>query len=349
LPYNNEMSYLEITLPFGIPPAPLTKELVRQMKTPSLASLLDLSSPARITRFDDFSRQLPHEYWLTRHFDNHISSDNTRSDGTDIRKNSPKLSHASMKKFGLLPQEGYWFTLNPVHIHVARDHLVMTDQRRLALDDGEARSLFEAAKTMCEEIGISLIFGDSKTWFLRADAWNSLQTASLDAACGHNMDIWIAKGTHEVAWRKLQNEIQMLWHIHPVNQAREERGDPLVNSVWLHRGSASLQEIFYDLGAKNLSNAIRAISSLKTNQFLLIENLHEASLNSDWGDWLAKINELEQELFAPLLQALVKREIQELRLVLSDAQKLAEFSCKPPQWWKFFAKPSLNNFIALNT
>jgi hypothetical protein len=28
------------------------------------------------------------------------------------------------------------------------------------------------------------------------------------------------------------NELQMLLHDHPVNQAREERGEPVINSLW---------------------------------------------------------------------------------------------------------------------
>jgi hypothetical protein len=34
----------------------------------------------------------------------------------------------------------------------------------------------------------------------------------------------------------LLTEIQMAWHTHPVNEARESRGEPTVNSVWLHGG-----------------------------------------------------------------------------------------------------------------
>jgi hypothetical protein len=35
------------------------------------------------------------------------------------------------------------------------------------------------------------------------------------------------------AWRKLQNEIQMLWHISPVNEARQASGLPAINSIWI--------------------------------------------------------------------------------------------------------------------
>jgi len=33
-------------------------------------------------------------------------------------------------------------------------------------------------------------------------------------------------------WHALMNEIQMLWHDHPVNRAREADGLPVVNAAW---------------------------------------------------------------------------------------------------------------------
>ncbi|MFX8047684.1 hypothetical protein ABTK64_20425, partial [Acinetobacter baumannii] len=59
-------------------------------------------------------------------------------------------------------------------------------------------------------------------------------------ATGHNIDIWMHKGEQERAWRKFQNEIQMTWYDHPVNQAREARGLLPVNSVWLFGQGALL-------------------------------------------------------------------------------------------------------------
>jgi hypothetical protein len=71
---------------------------------------------------------------------------------------------------------------------------------------------------------MTLQYGDASTWFLRADGWTGLKTASADAACGHNVDIWMPDGEHARAWRKLQNEIQMMWFAHTLNDEREAQG-----------------------------------------------------------------------------------------------------------------------------
>lgn len=333
MPYNDVMSYLEIILPFGIPPAPLAKELVKQMKTPSLAMLLGHARQDSKHDFDEFARLLPHEFWLSRHFNSSKSI-----------LNSPALTHSRMHAFDLQNSAGYWFTLSPVHIHIARDHMVMTDPRRLDISTEESRAIFEAAKEICEELGKTLVYGDAKTWFLRADEWATLQTASLDAAAGHNMEIWIAKGEHEVAWRKLQNEIQMLWHIHPVNQNRDEQGRNTINSVWLHSGSAELHHLDCEL---NISSFAELMQKKNWKNRVYVENLLEPALNSDWGTWLIHMNQLEHDWFAPALQALQNKQLKTVRLVLSDSLCLAELSCTTPQSWKFWRKPSLDTLLKL--
>ncbi len=221
------MSHIDILLPFALPPPELVPDLLRVLKAPAFATLLSRAAidkpSSQASAFDAFSRTLPHEAWLSGQF----GLDN--APGTET---SPPIATAAMKMFGLTPDEGVWFMLQPVHIHIARDHLVLTDQRHLALSEPESHTLFDSAKPLFDEVGKTLLYGDAKTWFMRADDWATLQTSTPDAACGHNIDIWMPKGQGERDWRKLQNEIQMHWHIHPLNEERESRGDKTVNSLW---------------------------------------------------------------------------------------------------------------------
>jgi hypothetical protein len=265
------------------------------------------------------------------------------------RLNSPATTHQKMQTFGLTPTEGFWFTLSPIHIHVAQDHLVLTDQRQLRLSEEEAHCLFEAAKTMCEEVGKTLLYGDAKTWFLRADEWETLQTATMDAACGHNIDIWMAKGEHGLPWRKLQNEIQMLWFIHDVNVQREARGDHRVNSVWLHSGSAAITSI---PTTHVINHTIEQMITPAKNQetiVLQLDALLAPALNNDWPGWLDAIHTLEKNWFAPLVVALSNKKIQRLSIVATDANKLTMFDLIPRSLWKFWTKPSVDKLFSLAT
>lgn len=326
------MSYLEIILPFSIPPASMAKAMQTQVRAPALASLFSTAKAETQQQFDAYARALPHEAYLYQ------------DQQSAALENSPPLAAHYLKQYGHQISEGFWFCLDPVHIHVARDHLVMTDPRRLAIPLEEAQLLFQEAQTICAEYGRQLVWGDAKHWFLRADDWRELKTASLDAACGHNMDIWLASGSHERAWRRLQNEIQMAWHILPLHEMREARGERAINSVWLHSGSDHKTKFNFSETRLNFRDW-RA--SNPSQQRVILPHLLEAALNSDWGDWIQQLNDLEQTWFAPLKLALMEKQLTQVKFVLSHDQCLSSLICRAPRAWQFWRKPHLRPLFNL--
>ena len=348
MPYNNAMSHLQIILPFSIPPAAMTADLLRELQTPALAKLISLSNKGEMCVMDDFSRLLPHESLLAGYW----SLDATSASDLNLqqyRQNSPAITHNKMQQFGLTLTEGFWFTLSPIHIHIARDHLVLTDQRKLAIGNDEAHALFDAAKLLCDEVGMSLLYGDEKNWFLRADKWHELQTSTLDAACGHNIDIWMPKGEFGLPWRKLQNEIQMSWFIHPANAKREERGENPLNSIWLHSGSAKLATTPTMQDANQTLEQIIAKHKQQESSNLYLDALLGPALNNDWRAWLDAIHQLETNWFAPILQALREKKIQNLSLVATDANTVATFKLNPRSFWKFWTPASVDKLFSIST
>ncbi|MEO8600423.1 MAG: hypothetical protein ABI656_11400, partial [bacterium] len=160
------MSHIEILLPFGLPPPELAPDLIRQLKTPALATLLGRAKTVpkapEWQNLDGFESALPHEVWLAQQFG---LAENLTQGG------SPPVAAAAMKMFDLEPDNGFWFLLQPIHIHVTRDHLVLTDQRQLPISGQEARTLFDLVEPLFTEIGMPLRYGNAHTWFMRADAW----------------------------------------------------------------------------------------------------------------------------------------------------------------------------------
>lgn len=330
------MSHLELIIPFGIPPASLAKDLLKELHTPALAKLLACAGKPTVQEIDEFSRALSHEYWLAGQFPPEKSA------------NSPANSWDLMQSASQTVSSGYWFLLQPVHIHIARDHLVLTDQRRLHIDEKDARTLFAVAAESCAEMGLTLLYGDAHTWFLRADAWSDLQTATVDAACGHNIDIWMPKGEFERVWRKLQNEIQMLWFTSDVNARREMQGKKAINSVWISRGanapdSARKQH----LAVHDLTDFTSNYSAASSPQTILLDHLSEAALNNDWSLWLEQMQALEQNCFVPLLASLKNKQISSLDMLMGDAHKLATFKLNAWSIRKFWLRPSLNHLFSI--
>jgi hypothetical protein len=352
------MTQLDILLPFGLLPPQFGGDLLRVLKTPALATLLCRTSFGHggfhTESFDEFSRALPHETWSARRFGLDAGSDAKEETG-----GSPPLASAAMHAFGLDADGGFWFAIHPVHIHVARDHLVLTDRRQLQLAEAEARSLFDAARTLFEDAGKVLLYGSAASWFARADDWSGLQTSTPDAACGHSVDIWMPKGDAALQWRKLQNEVQMEWFAHPLNEERQARGQKPVNSIWLWGGAPATQdstadtyrEVFNlpdDMAAygqaaacKTDCDAAAVIAAAPQRGLLVLDALVEAALAGDWSYWLERMHALERDWFAPLLLALQSGRIERLTLVCSNGTHLAEATASTRSLKKFWIKPSL--------
>jgi hypothetical protein len=335
------MPQITLVLPFALPAPEFAAELARALQAPALAALLSRTSAFRHVLDQQSARALPHEAWLAQ------------SLGLE-EYGQPGFAVAAMRGFGLAPAAGTWFIINPAHIEIARSHLMMPDLRRLALADADSRALFASARPYVEESGHSLEYGDATTWFLRADDWAGMDTATPDAAVGLNLTDCMPAGPHALAYRKLQNEIQMLWYTHPANAEREARHQNPVNAFWLW-GGASVQAPssthqrtatfatpgwLRALGADHLAT-LDNFASTSTDTLLICGNVAAPALAADWGGWLHEMQRLETELFAPLLSALVQGHIDRLTLVMSNRTSHTELATTAMAQRKFWRRPTL--------
>ena len=286
---------------------------------------------------DAFAPLLPHEQWLAGDI-------GAMSHQTVTQENSPPIGHELMHQLGMTPEPGYWFVLEPTHFHVARDHLVLTDSRQLGLNDVTSQALFDAAHPMFAELGYTLRFGDARHWFLRADAWSDLRTCSPDAACGHNIDVWLPRGQGERDWRRLHNEVQMLWHTHEVNEVREQRGERRINALWLWGGSDGMSVQSTPVGLRELVRCSLGLPNPPhgaSGAPVLLSGLIGAALAGDWSAWLAAMAELDTGYISPALAQLKNHEIDTLDLVLTDSTQAIEWKLRRSSMRKFWVRTSL--------
>ncbi len=323
------MSSLTLVIPFALPPHALARDLLSSLNLPALAKLL--ARARRVERIVNpaFSACLPHERWLSGHHDD----------------NSPPLAHALMKALGGSLPSGSWFIVQPVHLHVARDHLVLTDHRCLPLSAEEGQTLFRAVQPLFAEQNLELLYGNAHYWFALANAWSDLRTCTPDAACGHNIDVWQPSGAAARDWRRLHNEVQMLWHQHALNLEREDRGDLRVNALWLWGASDHEQtSIGSQLLARLIAQGREAVSPHQ--DWRLIDALTPLALAEDWSGWLQQMQQLEEKHIAQAQEQLIAGELDEIRLVLSDGQRLDLWSAHRSSMRKFWLSPSLSRLAS---
>lgn len=352
------MAHISLVLPFALPVPEFAPDLTRALQAPALAALSSRTAECRFYPLDPKARALPHELWTARAL------------GL-ARSQEPAVAASAMRGFGLDPADGMWFVVNPTHIQIARTHLMMGDLRQLDLREDEARALFDSALESFTEAGYGLAWGSADTWFMRADAWAELQTASPDAAVGMNLTDWMPTGAPARAFRKLQNDVQVTWYTDPVNAAREARGQSPINSFWpwgaasmateqagrlvaTAQGKAGARPTLIahavpgwlgalaDRRADTPAALAAAAASSDAERLLLVAgNAASPAIAADWDGWLRAMQQLDGELFAPLLEQLGKGRIKSLRVVLSHRDGHLEFVTTPMAQRKFWRRPTL--------
>jgi hypothetical protein len=158
-----------------------------------------------------------------------------------------------------LPADGrVWGRISPAHWQLGTEQITMHDPDELALDEASSRALFEAARPLFEEEGFEWRWLAPTLWLVSHPSLQGLPCASLDRVSGRNVDLWLAADPRARLVRRLQNEVQMLWHAHPLNTEREAQGLPVVNSFWLDGcGPVPAAEVLARADAVRLEQRLR--------------------------------------------------------------------------------------------
>ena len=123
------------------------------------------------------------------------------------------------------PAEAAWARADPVHLHLLRERMVLVPGRGLSIALEEAQRL---CATLNTHFAGRLAFDpvEPARWCVRIDGAATTYGASPEEKAGATVE---PQGAADV----LANEIQMALHEHAVNEAREARGEPALNGVWL--------------------------------------------------------------------------------------------------------------------
>lgn len=342
--YNGDMNPITVVLPFALLPTELAGDLIRVLDTPALATLLSRHKRLQNRSFDSESRALPHELWLARQ--------------TGQSSSGIPLAVAAMQgeQLGDAARQGYWFMVQPSHLQLARTHLLLADQRNLTLSELESRALYESARPSFEQHGGALLYATANLWFWRADHWSSLDTATPDAAVTQNVADWMPEGEHARACRRLQNEIQMVWHEHPVNQAREARGAAVINACWIWGGAEASNATPAPLAIAGGPDWMQALADkawrqpdaqqlLAAPRALLVPDLIAPAQAGEWSLWLERMHAIERDWLAPLLQGLRSGQVTQLTLLLTDRERTLQVDCTRMGLHTFWRKCNLNTLL----
>lgn len=133
--------------------------------------------------------------------------------------------------------QGLWCRADPLHLRLMREGLVIVPADAFTLGQAEADAL--RADLNAHFAGtLELVGVRPSAWCARLAGLGAPEGRAPLALAGADVDRNLPAGADATRWHALMNETQMLLHEHPVNAAREARGDPPVNSLWPWGGGA---------------------------------------------------------------------------------------------------------------
>lgn len=129
----------------------------------------------------------------------------------------------------------YWLYAAPVHFVLQRDSFSLAAPAPLLLESHEADALTSAFNQHFAGDGLQFFWHET-TWFLSLQSNPHIETSAPETALNKDISAYLPTGAGATQWAAFQNELQMLLFEHPVNQAREAKRLPVVNSIWCYGG-----------------------------------------------------------------------------------------------------------------
>ena len=209
----------------------------------------------------------------------------------------------------------------PCHWQASIDHVMVQPTPVEHMNMATAEALVAALRPLAEEDGLQLSIDTPTRWRLQGPALNTLRSVSLDRVAQRRLDAGqlLAQTPAERTLLRLQNEAQMLFYTHPIDDERTQQGLPRINGFWVS-GAGLLPARNAPLPAVELHTTLRG-----------------PALNSDWAEWLQVWQQIDAEVLAPLVAQ--AQAGQAVRVTLCGEKSWQHFEYNPGAthhrtWWQ---------------
>ena len=256
---------------------------------------------------------------------------------------------------GLAASQGHWLCADPVHLRVEQDSLLLADAQMFSLTQAEANALVATLNQHFAEDGLVFHAAQPTRWYLQLSKAADAGFTPLGEVVAQSIDPHLPHGPRASQWRHWLNELQMLLFSHPVNEAREAAGQPVINSIWPWGGgeAGTLQlpasTVYTDqpLLAALAAQAGATVDTLpaqagpawlgewRGEALVWLDGLSAAVSYQDGWAWRNQLLALEQHWFAPLAAALKARQLTTLTLHVPGEAGLSA-TLRAGDSWKFW-------------
>jgi len=264
-----------------------------------------------------------------------------------------RIPHAGLRRAGEAQptDDAHWLCCDPVHLHFARDKLLLADASGLAIRRDEADTLIAGLNELFADIG-RFEAPAPERWYLALTEAPRPFFHPLADVNGRPVQLFMPEGEDIARWARLTNEVEVWLYNHPVNAAREAAGLRTINGVWLWGAGprdlplrAPAAQIQADTPfARGLALAAGATVQAADRHragttFAVVDDLRQAALHHDAAAWLGALTRLEADWFAPLLAALKARQLRTLSVSAPGDKHSLQLEISASSLWKFWRKP----------
>lgn len=253
---------------------------------------------------------------------------------------------------GLMVNEGYWLCADPVELQMQPSQVML--QPDVACAEEEARQLCASLNTHFVGEGLRFFAPHPERWYIQAQSLGEVMMTPLRAAAGRDVRTLLPQGADARRWWRLNNELQMLLHQHPVNAARQQAGKPAINSLWLWgEGSAGVPHPVCDAagsldglvtlcarasGVAVLDDLPDLLASRHERGLWVDGGLQEAWQRGDLHAYRARLEKLENEIAAAVWQSLCAGTLYSLRLEVLTDGAVQRFDLTRAGCWKIWRR-----------
>ncbi|SEK35175.1 phosphoglycerate mutase [Nitrosovibrio tenuis] len=336
---------LQLLLPSLFWPDPTLTEIYRDLSLPSLENLLAKSSAEdEAPEFEGFEAWLCKVFNVTKQQDWPVAPVTLAIDGTEEVKAG----------------DDYWIRADPVHLRIEGDQLVLGDSRIFKISAQEADQFTVLLNRHFATSGLEIKFFPQQPdrWYVCATKIPPAKTHLLSQVANKSINELLPFSANSEVWRGLFNESQMLLHDHPLNQLREARGEPAINSVWFWGGGFMPKPLVSpythvwsnDVLACSLARACgtdhaqlppdaKAWHQVRSgNHLVVLDVLRGQAQYADAYGWRESLKKLELSWFEPLLTVFKHGRIDKLILTVVSETRTTNFTARTGDLRKFWRR-----------
>lgn len=253
--------------------------------------------------------------------------------------------------------ERYVLRVDPVYLKPDRDHLILLASDNLNIPRDDAQLILDEFQHTYSDCDWQFEMGDNHRWYLLLKNRPNISCSNKWEVFGKSIQSYLPAGKDSKQWHAKFNEFQMLLHSNTVNIRRESQGQLPINSLWIWGAGelpAHCPEIAQQWSIVWADDALCGglahwcqipSDNLPTSADVWIQNNPQGKhllvmpdlrllARTDFNDWFASLESINQNWLEPLQLLVKKGVVQNLRIETLNGKYFTVTRSSIRAWWK---------------